>query len=213
VTDTRTQYLHAARTALALLEHDAVAAAWDQPSALAEFTTGGLAAHLAQQITSVTASFAEADPAGKPLVGLFDHYSRAAWVGADPGTDANTAIRDGSEAAADAGPRAVLAEARTALAALEAALPGMDGTQPSGNARWPYATTLDDFLRTRIMEFVVHADDLAVSAGIDTPAFDEDVFDTAVWILTRLAAARHGQVALVRALARTERAPGTISGL
>jgi hypothetical protein len=72
---------------------------------------------------------------------------------------------------------------------------------------------LDDLLRTRIMEFVVHADDLAHSVGIATPEFDADAFDTAVWILTRLAAARHGQAALTRALARAERAPETISGL
>jgi uncharacterized protein (TIGR03083 family) len=213
VTDPRSQYLHAARTALALLEHDAVAAAWDKPSALAGFTTGGLAAHLAQQITSVTASFTENDPAGKALVGLFEHYDRAAWVGADVDDDDNTAIRDGGEQAAEPGPETVLAEARTALAELEAALPHLDGTRPSGNARWPYATTLDDFLRTRIMEFVVHADDLAVSVGIDTPAFGQDAFDTAVRILTRLAVQRHGQAALVRALARTERAPAAISGL
>jgi hypothetical protein len=213
VTDPRTQYLHAARTALALLEHDEVAAAWHEPSALEGFTTGGLAAHLAQQITSVTASFTEADPTGKALVGLFEHYDRAAWIDAGLDSDDNTAIRDGGEQAAGAGPETVLTEARTALAELEAALPHLDGARPSGNARWPYATTLDDFLRTRIMEIVVHADDLAVSAGIDTPAFGQDVFDTATWILTRLAAKRHGQAALVRALARTERAPASISGL
>jgi hypothetical protein len=213
MTDPRTRYLAAARTGLDLLEHEAVANAWHEPSALAGFTVGGLATHLAQQITSVTAGFTEADPTGKDLVGLFEHYRRAAWLGADIDNDYNTAIRAGGEQDAGAGPDAVLTATAAALVELEAALPGMEGSQASGNARWPYATTLDDFLITRIMELVVHADDLAHSVGIDTPAFDPDVFDTAVWVLGRLAAERHGQAALVRALARTERAPATISGL
>jgi hypothetical protein len=212
MTDTRDQYLLAARTALALLEEGAVAKAWTEPSALAGFTVGGLAAHLAQQLTSITAALA-ADHAGKEIVGLFEHYDRAAWLAADVDNEYNTGIRNGGEQAADAGPGAVIDQARSALAALEAALPGMDGTEISGNTRWPYAVRLDDLLRTRIMEIVVHGDDLAHSVGIDTPVFDQDVFDTAAWMLARLAAKRHGQAALVRALARAERAPETISGL
>lgn len=206
------QYLRAARTALDLLESDAVAKAWTEPSALAGFTVGGLATHLSQQVTSVTAALA-ADHAGKEQVGLFEHYDRAAWLAADLDNDYNTGIRDGGERAAAAGPAAVIGEATAALTALQAALPALDGTETSGNSRWPYATSLDDFLRTRIMEFVVHTDDLAYSLALDTPVFDQDVFDTAAWMLTRLAAKRHGQANLVRALARAERAPASISGL
>jgi uncharacterized protein (TIGR03083 family) len=212
MTSIRDQYLHAARTSLDLIEDDAVAKAWTGPSALAGFTVGGLAAHLAQQITSVTAALA-ADHEGKAHVALFEHYDRAAWLGGDLDNDYNTGIRDGGESAAEAGPAAVIDQTRSALAALETALPAMDGTETTGNTRWPYAMTLDDFLCTRLMEFVVHADDLAYSVGIDTPGFDQDAFDTAAWMLTRLAAKRHGQTALVRALARAERAPETVSGL
>lgn len=212
MTDTRSQYLAAARTALGLLEDPAVADAWDRPSALEGFTVGGLAAHLAQQVTSVTAALA-ADHAGKPLIGLFEHFERAAWVGTGAEGDYNAGIRAGGEEAAGRGPGAVLAGTREALAELEAALPGLDGSLISGNTRWPYATTLHDFLQTRIMEFVVHADDLACSVGVDTPVFDRGPFDTTVHLLARLAERRHGQAALVRALARGERAPETISGL
>jgi hypothetical protein len=212
VTDLRAQYLTAARGALDLLEDPAVAAAWHEPSALTGFTVGGLATHLSQQVTSITAGL-DADHAGKEHVDLFEHYRRAAWLAQDIDNDYNTGIRDGAEHVAAAGPGPVLAEARAALAALEATLPGLDAGHVSGNTRWPYAMDLDDFLRTRLMEIVVHGDDLAVSTGIATPEFDQDVFDTAVWVLARLAAARHGQTALVRALARSERAPASISGL
>jgi len=212
MTSIRDQYLTAARTALALVEDDAVAKAWTGPSALAGFTVGGLAAHLLQQITSVTAGLA-ADHAGKETVGLFEHYDRAAWLAADVDNDYNTGIRDGGETAAEAGPEAVTDQAASALAALETALPAMDGTETTGNTRWPYAMRLDDFLCTRLMEIVVHGDDLACSVGIDTPVFDQDVFDTAAFMLARLAVKRHGQANLVRALARSERAPASISGL
>jgi hypothetical protein len=212
MTSIRDQYLRAARTALALAGDDAVTKAWTGPSALAGFTVGGLAAHLLQQLTSVTAALA-ADHGGKATVALFEHYDRAAWLAADIDNDYNTGIRDGGERAAEPGPAAVTAEAEAALADLEAALPAMDGTETSGNTRWPYAMGLDDFLCTRLMELVVHSDDLAYSVGIDTPVFDEDVFDTAAWMLARLAAKRHGQTDLVRALARAERAPVSISAL
>jgi uncharacterized protein (TIGR03083 family) len=212
VTDTRDQYLSAARTALALLEDDAVARAWTEPSALEGFTVGGLAAHLANQIVSVATAL-DTDLAGKPTVALLDHYGRAAWLAADIDNEVNMAIRAGSEHRAGPGPATVLADTRAALARLDADLAGLDVAAPRTNPHWAYAMRLDDLLRTRIMEFVVHADDLAHSVGIATPGFDADAFDTAVWILTRLAAARHGQAALIRALARSERAPATISGL
>jgi hypothetical protein len=212
MTSIRDQYLTAARAALALAEDDAVAKAWTGPSALAGFTVGGLAAHLLQQITSVTAGLA-ADHDGKETVGLFEHYDRAAWLAADVDNDYNTGIRNGGETAAEAGPETVTGEAASALAALETALAAMDGTETSGNTRWPYAMRLDDFLCTRLMEIVVHGDDLACSVGIDTPVFDQDVFDTAAFMLARLAVKRHGQANLVRALARSERAPASISGL
>jgi hypothetical protein len=212
MTDLRQRYLAAARTGLGLLGQAAVADHWAEPSALEGFTVGGLAAHLAQQLTSVTAAL-DTDPTGKELVGLHDHYGRAAWVGADIDNDYNTAIRDGGEHAAGAGHAGVLTGARTALDRLETELPALDPGHVTGNPRWPYAMRLDDFLATRILELVVHADDLAYSAGLDTPVFDQGPFATATGILAHLAAARHGQPALIRALARTERAPKAISGL
>ena len=56
------------------------------------------------------------------------------------------------------------------------------------------------------MEIVVHADDLAASVGLPTPAFDDDVLHPALALLAMLGAQRHGQDAAVRALSREERA-------
>jgi hypothetical protein len=63
------------------------------------------------------------------------------------------------------------------------------------------------------MEIAVHGDDLAVSVDVPTPAFPDEVFAPVVALLTGLAARRHGQAALLRALSRSERAPATVSAL
>jgi hypothetical protein len=64
-----------------------------------------------------------------------------------------------------------------------------------------------------MMELAVHMDDLAVSVGITAPELSTTAFDPVLTLLTRLAARRHGQAALLRALARAERAPAVINAL
>ncbi len=212
MTPIRKQYLTAAGTAVALLSEHAVEASWEADSALEGFTVGGLAAHLGGQIVSGVEAL-EADYGGKDAVGVLEHFARAAWRGGDIGNEYNTAIREGGEASARAGHAGVVAAAAGALKTLHERVPGLGDDAVGGGSRWPYVMTFDDYLVTRILEIVVHADDLAVSAGVATPEFDPDVLDTAVWVLGRLAAARHGQAALVRALSRSERAPADISAL
>ena len=76
-----------------------------------------------------------------------------------------------------------------------------------------WGLTLDDFLTTRMLELAVHLDDLAVSVGIATPELPDAAFDPVLILLARLAAGRHGQAALLRALARAERAPAAINAI
>ena len=49
------------------------------------------------------------------------------------------------------------------------------------------------------------------SASGDPPAFAPEVLDPVVALLAAMSVRRHGQDALVRALARTERASGSVS--
>jgi hypothetical protein len=56
-------------------------------------------------------------------------------------------------------------------------------------------------------------DDLCVSVELDTPLLPDAAFDPVLVLLARLAARRHGQAALLRALARTERAPTAINAI
>jgi hypothetical protein len=74
-----------------------------------------------------------------------------------------------------------------------------------------WSLTTEDFLTTRMMEMVVHGDDLATSVDLPTPTYVDDVITPVLALLTSVAVRRHGQTALVRALARPQRAAGTVS--
>jgi hypothetical protein len=205
-------YLAAARSAQALLAEPAVAAAWTRPSALPEMTVGALAAHLAGQVVAAPGVL-RADASGVELVPLRAHYERATWTDGDLGSEANAGIRGRAEEQAAAGADAVRGELADAIGALEAALPTERGERPVRVPSGPWALTLDDFLVTRMMEIAVHSDDLAVSVDVPTPDLPLGVLEPVLLLLIGLSVGRHGQAAVLRALARAERAPATINAL
>lgn len=73
----------------------------------------------------------------------------------------------------------------------------------------PPSLRLDDLLTNRMMELIVHLDDLAVSVGVPTPGLPVAATDAVIGVLAQLAARRHGPAAVYRALTRAERAPAT----
>lgn len=210
MTPSRRAFLATAREAARLLREPAVAAAWDRPSALPEFAVSGLAGHTAYQVTAAAQALAEPEPA-ETAVTLMGHYERVAWIGAPLDAPANVGIREGGEELAAGGPAALCALMDTALAGLAEVLPDT----PPRRVRIPlwgaWSLGLDDFLLTRAMELAVHADDLAVSAGLPAPEPAPEAADAVVALLTRLSTRRHGALPLIRALSRRERAPETIA--
>ena len=74
-----------------------------------------------------------------------------------------------------------------------------------------WALTTEDFLVTRLMEIMVHSDDLAASVGLPTPEFPEPVVAAVLGLLSAVAVDRHGQTAVLRALSRPQRAPDHVS--
>ncbi len=77
-------YLGAAGQAVALLRKPEVAAAWEQPSALAEATAGGVTDHHAYQIFSVRSAL-EGPASDEAPIPLLEHYAHAVWIGAPLG--------------------------------------------------------------------------------------------------------------------------------
>ncbi|MFD0784168.1 maleylpyruvate isomerase N-terminal domain-containing protein [Micromonospora azadirachtae] len=208
----RTAYLTAARSAVRLLDDPAVAERWEEPSALAEFGVAGLAGHLASQVFQVETMLAEPVPPGDPI-GLLDHYARGSWLGARVDDEVNVGIRRVGESLAQQGPAALVARTAEAVDRLTAALTGEPAERVVHLARGPWSLTLDDFLTTRLMELAVHSDDLAVSVGVATPELPADAIEPVLSLLARLAVRRHGQPAVLRALARAERAPDRINAI
>jgi hypothetical protein len=76
-----------------------------------------------------------------------------------------------------------------------------------------WALRLDDFLLVRTLEIVVHCDDLVASVGLEPVDLPAPVVRPVLAVLLDLAVDRHGQAAVLRALARRERAPESIAGL
>jgi hypothetical protein len=205
-------YLAAAASARNLLADPAVAAAWPTPSALREFSVSGLAAHLALQILSVPTVVAAREPEHDQIP-LLDHYERVTWRGAGPSSEVNTAIRVNADTVAAAGVDALLERVDAAIDELRSTLPDEDGARPVPVPSWPWSLRLDDYLITRMMEIGVHSDDLAVSVGIATPDLPDAVLQPVISLLSNLAVRRHGQVAVLRALSRAERAPAAINAI
>jgi Mycothiol maleylpyruvate isomerase N-terminal domain len=208
----RDDYLSAADAALTLLREPEVAVAWDRPSALDLMTVGALAAHLSRQIVLVP-DLLTAPPADEPPIPLLQHYAQVKWRGADLDNETNTAIRAGGDAVAQAGLDSIIEESAAALErsrSLPTDLPG-DRAVVVPWTGWPLR--MEDLLVTRLLEIVVHCDDLAYSVDIPTPEFTETVIDRVVELLARLAVQRHGATSVVRALSRSERAPKTIAAI
>jgi hypothetical protein len=208
----REAYPHAAASAAALLRDPAVAASWDGPSALPEFRVSGLAGHLAWQVLSVAQALAEPVADRQPR-SLLDHYAGVRWLGADVNDEANVGIRRDGEELAAGGAARLAAQTQAATDEVREALRAEPGDRVVGIPWLPWSLRLDDFLTTRMMEIAVHSDDLAVSAGIPTPALPPTVLEPVFELLSRLAVNRHGPTALLRALSRAERAPATIAAL
>jgi uncharacterized protein (TIGR03083 family) len=183
-----------------LLHVDAVGAAWDEPSALSGYTVGALAAHVLSTASAIERYLDLGSTDDVPI-------PKGAYYAVVPSTtdapDLHADIRTRAATLAERGRQTVIED----LVALSARLRERLALEPvtrtvvvmGGNAM-----ALDDYLETRVIELVVHCDDLAVSVGAtaDIPA---DAASIAVSHLLEVARQRHGDMALLRAFTRRER--------
>lgn len=206
----REAFLTAADRAARLLADAAVDAHWVELSALEEFRVAGLAGHLAAQIRYVRDFLAAPAPEGTTS-SLDEHYARADWIGAALDDEANVSTRDNGEDAAADGPTVLATETSVRVRELAELLPAEPADRRVRLAWADRLLSLDDFLLTRMMEIVVHSDDLAVSVGVPTPAFPPSVTEPVIGLLASISVQRHGPLPLLRALSRRERAPESVA--
>lgn len=196
-------FLSAASISLKLIRRPEVSNQSARQSVLPKMSVGALACHLGRQ----TVRAAELLPVATdipPLDSADAHYDWAAWVTTnspdDPPNDRSTDDAEAEFGAPALDDRAV------------EALEMVSGLLAAGIARdvvlipWQgWSLRRDDFLLTRLLEIVVHTDDLAVSADVPTPESPDDVFAPVRDLLVRLAVGRHGQAAVISTLTRRER--------
>jgi hypothetical protein len=203
-------YLSAAGAVSGLLRTPGLAGRWVEPSVLPEFRVSGLAGHLARGVFNVETYLNAPPPAGPPTVDAAGYFLALTEADGDPGSEANRLIRERGEA--DAGRDAAdLAERYdAALARLADRLPATDPATAVPMAGGT-VLTVADCLVTRMVELLVHADDLALSIAVPTPAFDDAAADLVVSALARCARRRRGTVPVLRAFTRRERADAPIA--
>lgn len=203
------EYLQAAELAGALLAAPAVAERWSRPSALVDWSVAGLAGHLARSVFTVeTALSATVDP-GEQVINAVTYYARVPDEDLQPASEVSTHIRARGLESAGTGHADLVTRYEKGLSHLRQALPASDPARPV--VTFGRVLPLVECLRTRTLELVVHADDLAASIGHPAPEFPPSVFDDVIAILAAVATRRRGPHVVLRALARPERVTSRIA--
>jgi uncharacterized protein (TIGR03083 family) len=198
----RELFLETSRVARGLVARPEIAERWDQPSALREFSIRGLSGHLYRATGSVSAYLDRGEPEGGSIDAAA-YYAEA--VGEpDVDSDLHRAVRQRGEEAAAGGRDALLRAWDDMIEGLTARLQA----EPRDRRLSVFkglVLTLDDYLITRLVELVVHADDLAVSIDIEPPELAREAYSVAIDCLVNVARIKHGDGAIIRALTRRER--------
>jgi hypothetical protein len=194
-----------------------VAAAWDAGSALEGYAVAGLAGHLARAVLTVETYLDRAPDGVEDDAGALTDasgYLVAVLGEEDPvSSDLHRGVRlRGAETAAD-GPSALAAAVRDTVARLGGRLDEATLGRPL-RVLDGVTLTVADYLRTRLVELVVHLDDLAVSVERSfADTLPDEAFAEVADVLARVAVRRHGGLATVRSLARRERHPEAVRAL
>jgi hypothetical protein len=200
VQTTREAFLEAFEAAGAVLRRAEVRASWEHESALKEFSVKGLAGHLVRAGARIEVYLDEEPPTGEPIPApLYFVAGLRVMDEAD-----NERVRNDGEATSAGGWEALIEEHRRLHEQLKTRL----AREPADRLLRVYGghvMLLDEYLETRIVELLVHADDLAVSVGLPAPQFPEAASDIAIRHLVEVARLHRGDREVLIALSRRER--------
>jgi hypothetical protein len=204
-------FLEAAAAVAPLLRTPELSARWSEPSALAKFRVSGFAGHLARAVFNVERFLDAPTPTDGRMLDAVVYFQPAMGPDETDLTDpVHRVVRERGEQEAAAGPDELADRYDATRARLDIRLRELPGGRPVLMFD-RYVLSLHECLLTRLVELVVHADDLAVSLGVPTPDVGERAADLVVTTLGRIARRRHGTLPVLRALSRHERAPANVA--
>lgn len=201
--DVRRLFLECAASSRALIARDEVRKRWDDPSALEHFSMRGLAGHLVRATGSVEAYLDRPEPPGKGVISAAAYYATAVDT-PDLQSELHVAVRAKGEAEAAGGHHALVQRLGDLIDRLTERL-GSESPGRRVRVFQDLVLTLDDYLVTRLVEQLVHCDDLAVSIGVATPEPPLGAMDVVLEALLEVARWRHGDLGALRAFSRRER--------
>jgi hypothetical protein len=190
-----------------ILSRAEVVESWSRPSAVPRYTVGGVAAHAVHGVLWLEQVLKDAEPAGLRRVRVHEYMglNRVDGENDDP---FGAALRSAAEAFAETGARivaAALSVSRDELVSLLEAAPAARAV-PVIRVVGAYAP-LSEYLPTRILEAIVHGDDVASSvSGLQVPDPPPGAVTAGLEVCLELARARVGDLESLRAFTRTERA-------
>ena len=197
----REAYLGAAAVAVDLLGRREVGDKWEDPSCLPELSVRGLAGHLARSVLQVE-WFLDMDEPEQPPISAVQYYAELTGV-EDLDSELNVGVRSRGEETAAGGWARLYLDCGNSVDRLRERLLGLDPTRRV--LAFGRSLTIDEYLKTRLIELTVHLDDLASSVGVPLPPVPEAATTQAIAVLVGVARARHGDKAVLRALTRRER--------
>jgi hypothetical protein len=187
---------------LPLLRSSVLSERWAEPSALEQWSNGGLAGHLARSAFNLERA-ADQPRGGGPGHDAVTYY--AVSPAQPPDSLIGKRIRELGDQEAGGGAAALAERFAASVASLR------ESVLPLGAATmlemFGQVLPIDECATACLLELVVHADDLAVSLELEPVAFSEPAVDLVVVTLSRIARRRHGNLAVIRAMSRPERSP------
>jgi hypothetical protein len=200
-------YLGAVDWLRGLLGRSEVVGAWPEPSAIAGYTVGGVASHAVHSVLWLEQLLKDVEPVGLRSVTLLEYFGPNRVEGSDDADPFSASLRAAGEAFAQTGPEIVIAACVTARDELVGLLTNASAGRPVPVVRVPGGQVpLGQYLRTRVLELVVHGDDVVCSvAGMTVASPPPDTVATCMDVCLELARARTGDFPVLRAFTRRER--------
>lgn len=207
-------YLDAVDWLLGVVDREEVGDAWRRPSALAHYSVGGVAAHAVQGgVVRLLQVLLDPEPSTTHTVTVPEFFGPNRVDDPEEDDPLFVILRAQGEGVARQGRTALSEMGRSARTQLATLLPVAPANRAIPVVRIPGGSVpLESYLRTRLLELVVHGDDLTASVdGWRAPGPPASAVEVCLELCVELARARLGDLAAVRAFTRVERAaPATL---